>query len=394
MTPEQKRTLPGVALVANDLIVVGGGPVGLATSIFAAKRGMRVTLVERGDLPMDKPCGEGLMPEGVRLLQAMGLSVDRSRPFQGIRYIDESAVVAEARFTSGFGLGIRRRALSSAMATRARELGVRVCERTAARAVRIEADSVSIDAGGERVRGAFLAAADGLNSRVRADAGLDAPPLARPLRRYGYRRHYRVRPWSHFVEVYWASGAEAYVTPVGEDEVGVALLWHEKAPAFDAMLARFPRLEARLRGAPVTSSVKGAGPFRRSVRRVQRGRLALVGDAAGYVDALTGDGVALGFRSAEALVAAIASGSGLRSYERAYRRMWRRHVVMTEAALVLSAHPKLRRAAIAALARAPQLFRAVVSVHTASNPRAREGLDAGLSPRLKLPARVGKLRSS
>ncbi|GMR22601.1 MAG: hypothetical protein BMS9Abin37_0963 [Acidobacteriota bacterium] len=102
------------AASASDLIVVGGGPAGLATSIFAASQGMRVTLLERRVLPMDKPCGEGLMPEGVRLMEAMGLSVARSYPFHGIRYIDESVGAVEARFPSGHGLGMRRHDLVDA----------------------------------------------------------------------------------------------------------------------------------------------------------------------------------------------------------------------------------------------------------------------------------------
>ena len=117
------------------------------------------------------------------------------------------------------------------------------------------------------------------------------------LSRYGFRRHYRLAPWSTFVEVHWAKGAEAYVTPVSDDEVGVAFLWHERAPSWEAMLSRFPHL-ARLRGASALSSIQGAGPFRRRPRRVTAGRLALVGDASGYVDAITGEGVAIAFECA------------------------------------------------------------------------------------------------
>lgn len=345
---------------ASDLIVVGGGPAGLATSIFAARQGMRVTVLERGVLPMDKPCGEGLMPEGVRLMEAMGVSVARSYPLHGIRYIDESVGAVEARFPSGHGLGMRRHELSSAMVERARKLGVRIRERTTVRDVRIKADGVAIDCGRETLRAPFLVAADGLHSRIRRDAGLDAPSLSR-RRRYGFRRHYRIRPWSRFVEVHWAQGAEAYVTPVGENEVGVALLWHERAPSYEMMLGRFPTLAARLRGAFVTTSLKGAGPFRRGARRVRQGRLALVGDAAGYLDAITGDGVALGFRGAREVVRALCSGRGLDGYERAYRRLRRRHVVMTELALVLATHPWLRRRAIGAMSRCPGIFGQLVA---------------------------------
>jgi len=151
------------------------------------------------------------------------------------------------------------------------------------------------------------------------------------------------------------------VTPVGDDEVGVALLWPEPAPTYEAMLSRFTTLHARLRGVPVTTRTKGAGPFRRASRRVHRGRLALVGDAAGYLDAITGEGVALGFASARALVRSLASEAGLDDYERAHRRLRRGHIIVTELALVLAAHPWLRRRVIGAMSRRPAIFNRLVA---------------------------------
>jgi hypothetical protein len=94
------------------------------------------------------------------------------------------------------------------------------------------------------------------------------------------RRHFRVEPWSTLVEVHWADGAEAYVTPVARDEVGIACLWRGDGRGFDDLLELFPALRARLRGAEPTSAVLGAGPFSRRARRPHRGRVALVGDAA------------------------------------------------------------------------------------------------------------------
>lgn len=368
-----------------DLLVVGGGPAGLATSIFAAQRGMKVVLLERGVLPRDKPCGEGLMPEGVRLLGAMGVSVMRSHPIHGIRYLDETNCVADARFTSAMGLGIRRVELSRAMLQRARSLGVRVQERSRVSSIRNERAGVVAEAGHASFEAPLLVAADGLHSPLRRASGLEISGLGRARRaRYGFRRHYRIAPWTSYVEVYWARGAEAYVTPVGPDEVGVALLWHEPASSFEAMLRRFPALDARLRGAPVTTATKGSGPLRRGARRVHAGRLVLVGDAAGYLDAITGEGVALGFQSARALVVAITSGQGFAGYESAYRRLRRRHVVMTEAALLLAQHPWLRRRVIRALSRHPSVFRRLLLALAPSSKHVEP-------PRLKLDAPAGTL---
>lgn len=346
-----------------DLIVVGGGPAGLAASIFAMQRGMRVTLLERKAFPLDKACGEGLMPGGVRLMQSMGVGLGDSRPFHGIRYIDRESGTVEARFSSGPGFGVRRHALSRAMLSRAVALGLMLRERTVVRSVSTERARVAVDVGRERLVAPFLIAADGLQSKIRASAGLDAPARRSVRRRYGVRRHYEIEPWSNFVEVHWARGAEAYVTPVGDREVGVALLWHERAPSYDAMLSRFPELADRLRGAPISSTVRGAGPFRRGARRVFKGRLALVGDAAGYIDAITGDGVALGIRSSREAVRAIADDSGFGGYERAFRKLRRRHVIVTETALMLASYPWLRRRVIGIFSRRPDLFRRLVAAN-------------------------------
>ena len=333
-----------------DLLIVGGGPAGLATAIFAASEGFEVALLERRRFPIDKPCGEGLMPQGVRLLEAMGVRIEKSHPFEGIRYVDDGHV-AEARFRDGHGLGVRRTELSRALLARARELGVSIREETRVEAVIQWTDGATVAFAGGSLDAKWVIVADGLGSLV--------PSFSRGGRvgmgRYGFRRHYRLRPWSTFVEVHWGQGAEAYVTPVGEEEVGVAVLWHERAPSWEAMLSRFRHLEERLRGAEAISSIQGAGPFRRRPRRVTAGRLALVGDASGYVDAITGEGIAVAFECARALAQSLQEG-GLASYERAHRRAMRRYRGTTEIVLALAAFPWLRRGVVSALAGRSILF--------------------------------------
>jgi flavin-dependent dehydrogenase len=371
-------------VTSTDILVVGGGPAGLATAIFAAQQGMNATVLERGVWPIDKPCGEGLMPEGARLLDVMGVSVSRSHTLEGIRYLDASAGSVECRFTNGAGLGLRRNELSRAMVARARGLGIRLYERARVRDVQNLKDGVVAGIDGKSFEAKFIVAADGLNSPMRRDAGLDRRPSRSRPPRYGFRRHYRIPPWSSFVEVHWGRGAEAYVTPVSADEVGVALLWHRAAPSYDAMLARFPALESRLRSAPIITRLKGSGPFRREASRVVQGRLALVGDAAGYLDAITGEGVALGFQSARAVVDALTSGSDLAAYEAAHRRLRRRHLVITELALLLAAYPRLRGRAIKLLSRQPWIFSRLVRT-LAHGGEPRKG------PQLKDPVPVATL---
>jgi flavin-dependent dehydrogenase len=344
----------------QDLIVVGGGPAGLATAIFAARSGLAVTLVERKRFPVDKPCGEGLMPRGVRLLQEMGVEISPSRAFEGIRYVT-AAAVADARIRQGQGLGIRRTVLSHAMARRAIELGVELRDRLRATKVEEAGDRVRVETSEGELEARWLAAADGLGSGLRQDLGRQPRPERRREPRFGYRRHYRVRPWSSFVEVYWAEGGEAYVTPVAADEVGIALLWHRAAPSFEAMLSRFPILEQRLDGAPATTAVAGAGPFRRRIDRIAGGRVALVGDASGYVDALTGEGVSLAFECAKALSVSLCRGD-LASYASEHRRLSRRYRIMAELVLCLSRHPRIRERVVAHLASHPELFERFLAI--------------------------------
>lgn len=327
-----------------DVLVAGGGPVGLGAAILAAQAGLSVTVVEPRAAPIDKACGEGLMPGAVAALAAMGVRPPGAR-FAGIRYVDGDAA-AEGRFREGPGLGVRRTALHAALSTRARALGV---ARVEGRVDDVRQDDDGVAAAGLRAR--WLIAADGLHSPVRRRLGLDLPPR-RPAR-YGVRRHFAVAPWTDLVEVHWAPDAEAYVTPVAPDTVGVALLFARPAPGgFEPLLARFPRLAARLAG-PATPPL-GAGPFEQRVRRRVAGRVLLVGDAAGYLDPLTGEGVRLGLAQARALVRCLVAGRPL-AYEHAWRRLARRYWLLTDGLLRLRRSP-LRRALVPTLRACPWLF--------------------------------------
>ncbi|HMD22780.1 MAG TPA: FAD-dependent oxidoreductase, partial [Streptosporangiaceae bacterium] len=107
-----------------DVLVVGGGPVGLATAISCALAGLSVTVAEPRAAPIDKACGEGVMPAAVRRLAALGVKPD-GRPLRGIRYVGERHH-ADARFRHGDGLGVRRTVLHAALAERAAALGIPV----------------------------------------------------------------------------------------------------------------------------------------------------------------------------------------------------------------------------------------------------------------------------
>jgi flavin-dependent dehydrogenase len=333
----------------RDLVVVGGGPVGLATAVHAARAGLEVVVRESRSGVLDKACGEGLMPGAVQELARLGVRPE-GHALRGIRYLDGGRA-AEADFRHGEGLGVRRTTLHAALLEAARAAGVAVVR---GRVTSLETRGGQVLVDGEPAR--YVVGADGLHSTVRRLAGLAGEPDRR--RRHGLRHHVSRTPWSPYVEVHWSDVGEAYVTPVGPDLVGVAVLTAHRRPLAD-LLPAFPLLEERLHGAPAASDVRGAGPLRQRVVARSRGRVLLVGDAAGYVDALTGEGLALGLAQARTAVAAVAA-SDTSGYDAACRRIGRRHVLLTEALLAAARVPAARRRLVPAASRFPGLFGAAV----------------------------------
>jgi flavin-dependent dehydrogenase len=308
------------------------------------------------------------MPDGLARLQELGVHLDpeEHHPFRGIRYLDGDTV-AEGRFPKLPGAGIRRVRLHEALVRAAEEAGIDVRWGTKVEGLEWEYPG---HAAGLRTGDAFLPArwivgADGLHSRLRRWASLEAP--FRGARRFGVRRHFEIAPWADLVEVYWAEGCEAYVTPVAPREVGVAILWSDRKARFDDLIESFPRLEERLRGAPVLSRDRGAGPLRQRVRKAMRGNVALVGDAAGYVDAITGEGLSIAFHQADALAKALRRGD-LAPYAREVRRIAAIPEALTHFLLWVERHPTIRRRVIAALARDPSVFSRLLAVHTRDLP--------------------------
>jgi len=333
-----------------DLVVVGGGPAGLATAILGAKAGLEVVVVERRSGPIDKACGEGLMPHTLRQLERLGVH-PHGKPFRGISYQDGDRHV-DAPFRRGAGRGVRRTVLHSALLDAAAGAGVRVCHDEVGE---ISQDATSVRAGQWRAR--YLAAADGLHSPIRRSLGLDRPSPG--ARRWGIRRHVQTAPWSDFVEVHWAPSAEAYVTPIADDCVGVAVLKSRRG-GFDSHLAEFPALRDRIEGRPHEAD-RAAGPLRQRASSRAAGRVLLVGDAAGYVDALTGEGLGLAFGAAELLVKAVIAGRP-DTYDRQWRQMTRRYRMLTAALLQASAFPPVRARIVPAATAMPTVFIGVANL--------------------------------
>ena len=332
-----------------DLLVAGGGPAGLATALHAARAGLEVVVVERRDGAIDKACGEGLMPHTLRQLKRLGID-PRGREFFGITYVDGERR-ARAEFRSGPGRGVRRIALHAALLDATRAAGVTVVRGGVGE---VTQDRSSVRVGEMRAR--YLAAADGLHSPIRRSLGL-ALPCAGP-RRWGIRRHVQIAPWTDHVEVHWGPTAEAYVTPVADDCVGIAILTSRRG-GFDSHLDEFAALGERVRGHPHGPDM-AAGPLRQKVHSRAAGRVLLVGDAAGYVDALTGEGLGIAFGGAELLVACIVADRP-EDYDRRWRRMSRRYRVMTAAVLHASEFAPLRSRIVPAAAAMPHVFAGIVN---------------------------------
>ena len=391
---------------APDVLVVGGGPAGLAVAIRARQAGLTATVLDRATPPIDKPCGEGIMPDGLARLAELGVAVppEASASFRGIRYLD-GEVAAEGDFPgrsgtgaggAANGLGVRRTTLHRALVERAEAAGAEL--RWGERATGLEppdggrgllaGEVPGVITGGEVLRGRFLVGADGLRSKVRSWAGLEGRAVAPAHRhaRFGVRRHYRLAPWSDRVEVHWADRCEAYVTPVGPELVGVAMLGSGGPASFDELLGRVPALARRLAGAPAASRDLGCGPLAQRPRRVVRGRIALVGDASGYLDAITGEGLSLAFHQAFALVEAIrAIDAGeaphrddLAPYERAHRRLRRLPETLIRLLLLAERRPWLRRRAVRALAADRTLFDRLLGLHAGTVPVSVLGLSGTL----------------
>jgi len=339
---------PSAAGFDTDVIVAGGGPVGLATAIEARLAGLDVVVVEPRSGDIDKACGEGLMPGALPRLQRLGVD-PAGMPLRGVSYRTATRH-ADHRFAGEAGRGVRRTELHAALHARALSLGVGFSETKVAG---IAQDASSVTAAGMRAR--WLFGCDGLHSSVRREIDVELPAQRRG-RRFGLRQHFRVEPWTDLIQVHWSGGVEAYVTPVAPDTVGIALLGR-RGIDFRRALAGFPELAFLLDAEPA-SALRGAGPLLQRTSRRHRGRVLLVGDASGYVDAITGEGLRLGFAQAEAAVAAVVHGRP-GGYEEQWTAITRDFRVLTSG-LVLAAQSPLRPAIVPLAGRLPRVYGAVV----------------------------------
>jgi 2-polyprenyl-6-methoxyphenol hydroxylase-like FAD-dependent oxidoreductase len=381
-------------MLSTDVLVVGGGPAGLATALALRKSGARVTVADSMTPPFDKTCGEGMMPDSLRELALLGveLSDTDGAEFHGIRFVgaagsndktasrapalgpqDEwSLHVATAAFPSGVGMGIRRKGLHQRMREQAEQAGVALrwnCN------VRLEPDGAVV-CGGEQMRYGLLVGADGQGSRVRRWAGLQPGVVIN--KRFGFRRHFAVTPWSPYVEMHWGATSQAYVAPVSSDAVCIISMARNPQFRMTEALAELPWLAAKLRGAKSEMTPldveRGGVMNTRLFHHVARGRVALVGDASGSVDAITGEGLAMGFRQALLLADCLSCAGvedALAQYDRLHPQILQVPHVMARAMLLMDRYPILRERAMRMLAGKPELLARMLGVHMGAEPLGR-----------------------
>jgi 2-polyprenyl-6-methoxyphenol hydroxylase-like FAD-dependent oxidoreductase len=342
------------------------------------RKGLAVQLFEKVRFPREKPCGEGLMPDGVAVLQRLGLlAAVGGCPFYGVRFHFEGRVTqARAPNIIHFrspGRGQRRRVLDQILlSTAAATPGVQVHTGTPVDGPIVEKGTVvGLKVGGQELRAPLLIGADGANSTIREQLRLNGTA---GRDRFGIRAHFRLPdrtvevPW---VELFVGLGHEIYVTPLPERQIAVAILANSDtgghlhpATNFVNLCSTFPVLAARLDGAEQITPVIGASPLSRGARAgVTRGAV-LLGDAAGALDPIAGTGMTQALITAELLADHIAHRRGsdwtwLRSFEHGRRSMLWGHRVLTQVLLWLSQRPRLATRVLIAPGRCSLLLRSL-----------------------------------
>jgi geranylgeranyl reductase family protein len=329
----------------TDLLVVGAGPAGSLAAVHAARAGMRVTLVERFRHPRPKACAEYASPRIVEELARAGIPGAAWRetavPLDGMRVVVGGSGF-DVRYADRRGArcawGLDRRGFDALLAAEAQHAGATLLEGWQLAAIerdqggRVVAATIRDGSGTERRIGFdALVGADGARSRTARLLGVERP--VRAPRRLGLIAHYAgIDALRHSGEMHvgpgWYVGLAP--TPGGELNVGMALPLHG-APSgaggtrarFQAAITGIPGVEARLRNSRRLSPIRGASPIGHRVAEVAGPGWMLVGDAAGFIDPFTGEGIYRALRSARAAVDAL-TATGVADPAARYRAERRR----------------------------------------------------------------------
>ncbi len=248
--------------------IIGGGPAGLFTAILLARKGIRVEVFDKSIWPIEKVCGEGIMPLGVSLLEKYNLLkfIDKNqmRDFNGIRYINNDGQKAFGEFKKEPGKVIRRLALSEGL-FKAASLEKKITLHSNNELVKIEEHSefisINVKINGKKFsfeKFDYLIGADGLKSKVRSLSQLDGKKIKLQPNRMGARVHVEMKPWDNKVQVRWQDGIECYVAPSSNNCVEFNFGWdHDVLQPQNSikggglekgLFSFFPELDAKAKG--------------------------------------------------------------------------------------------------------------------------------------------------
>jgi flavin-dependent dehydrogenase len=359
-----------------DVVVVGAGPAGAAMAMALGRRGRGVILVEKAAAPRDKPCGEGLMPLGARLLQELGLDLGALGypAVDGVRYqlAGGRGVAAGFRIRGAPapGYGVRRLRFNTDLVEAAqRTPGVRLEPGCRVLSADPRPDHVRVETEGGGLRAGAVVAADGLNSALARQLGWGRPPS--PPHRFGLVGHLDVPGHEQReIVVTLLSGREVYSAPAGDGSLLAAVLGRRGSlvppgrSTAEAYRDAVEEAHPELRGAGI-GAVRGAGPFRRRPSTVAQGRTFLLGDAAGFLDPLTGEAMAAGVAAAVELARFLDEDppAAAPRYRAWHARQWRRRQVVTRLALLLTGGRRRASRAMDGVGRRPAALESFIEVN-------------------------------
>lgn len=371
----------------RDVLVVGGGPAGSAAAVMLRQRGHDVLLLDEARFPRDKVCGEGVSPEAWRLLGEIGAAgAVRSlapHPLRGMTVIapDGTSFRGDYRGAAHPGFAVRRERFDRVLLDRARAAGVEVREGMRAsglveRAGAVEGVTAANGAGPETLRARLVIGADGRRSVVARRLGL--------LREHPRLRRFAVRGYWEGMEgleergeMHGGGAGYCGVAPLSPTRANVTFVLDRREMRasggglegfYRRTLRRWPRIAERLERATLLSPPRAIGPLALASSGVSAPGALLVGDAAGFYDPFTGEGVTLALRSAELAAEAgdrflrAGSSRALRDYERVRHAATRHKFLFNRLVQAVVGRPGLANAVVSRLARRPDLADRLVSI--------------------------------